>query len=200
MDPNLSVLDAGADALLLDASVLLNILGTGITSEVLKALAMPTIVEETTLVEALRDPRDGTSADDIISELLSTRILLREVMDARSLDIFLDLVGANPPDDLSDGEAATIAYAVIRNATAAIDERKATRIARMRFPQLTICSTLDILSSPCVIRALGIESLSAALFDATKYARMHIPRQFEDWVRDLLGPERSTECRSLRKR
>jgi predicted nucleic acid-binding protein len=200
MNPNLSVLDEGADALVLDASALLNMLGTGITLDILNALAMPIVVEETTFAEGLRDPRNVTSTDNVISELVSTRMLVREVMDVRSLDIFLDLVGGDPPDDLSDGEAATIAHALFRNAAPVIDERKTTRIARTRFPQLTICSTLDILSSSCVTRALGIESLSAALFDATKYARMRIPHHFEDWVREVLGPERSKECRSLRKR
>jgi hypothetical protein len=200
MNPNLSVLDGGAYALVLDASVLINLLGTGITSDILRSLTLPTIMEETTLGEVLRDPRDGTSADNIINELVATRTLFREVMDASSLEVFLDLVGADPPDDLSDGEAATIAHAVIRDAAAVIDERKATRIARKRFPRLTIGSTLDILSSSRVIRALGIESLSAALFDATRYARMRVPGHFEDWVREVLGPQRSMECRSLRKR
>ncbi len=199
MNPNLSVLDGGADALVLDASVLINLLGTGITSDILRSLALPTIIEETTLGEVLRDPRDGKSADNIISELVATHTLLREVMDARGLELFLDLVGADPPDDLSDGEAATIAHALIRNAAAVIDERKATRIARIRFPHLTICSTLDIFSSSRVIRALGIESLSTALFDATKYARMRVPGHFHDWVREVLGPERLTECPSLKK-
>jgi predicted nucleic acid-binding protein len=175
-------------------------LGTGITSDILNALAMPIAVEETTFAEALRDPRNGISAEKFICELVSTHILLREVMDTRSLDIFIDLVGADPPDDLSDGEAATIAHALVRNATLVIDEQKATRIARTRFPQLKVCSTLDILSSSYVIRALGIESLSAAIFDAASYARMRIPRQFENWVRELLGPDRSKECRGFRKR
>jgi hypothetical protein len=200
MNPKSSVLDSSTDALVLDASVLINLLGTGISPDILRLLSLPAIVEETTLGEVLHDPRDGMPADDIIRELVRTRRLICEVMDADGLEVFLDLVAADSPDELSDGEAATIAHAVIRKATAVIDERKATRIARMRFPQLTICSTLDILSCSRVTRTLGIESLSAALFDATKYARMRVPVLFEDWVCEILGPERSKECRSLRKR
>jgi len=168
--------------------------------QILVALGGPSVVKETTLSEVLVDPQDGGSATAAINALILSGSLVRERMDDEGLAIFIDLVGAEPPDDLGDGEAATLAHALRRSATAVIDERKASRIARSQFRNLKICSSLDIFACSRVAQVLGADALSDALFNAVKYARMRVPFEYDDWVRELLGPERIAECRSLRAR
>jgi predicted nucleic acid-binding protein len=199
MNRKLSALDKTQQALVLDASVIINLLATGAAAEILGSLRLRAIIEETTLQEVLHNPRDGKAAPLLLNELSSMNLLQFETMNADALDIFLDLVGAPIPDDLSDGEAATIAHAATTGRAAVIDERKATRIAKTNYAQVTLCSTLDILSCSRVIEALGAAAISSAVFDATNYARMRISSEFADWVREILGPERAAACRTLRR-
>ena len=199
MNRKLSALDKTQQDLVLDASVIINLLATGAAAEILDSLRLRAIVEETTLQEVLHNPRNGKPARPYLNDLSNKDMLRFETMNADALDIFLDLVGAPIPDDLSDGEAATIAHAATTDRAAVIDERKATRIVKTNYAHLALCSTLDILSCSRVIEALGAASISSAIFDATNYARMRISSEFVDWVREILGPERAAACRTLRK-
>jgi hypothetical protein len=195
-----SALEDSLEALVLDASVLINLLGSRMARQILAALGVPSVVEETTLLEVLVDPQDGSSATPAIDDLILSGSLLCERMDDDGLTSFISLVGAEPPDDLGDGEAATLAHALRRSATAVIDERKATRIARTQFPNLNVCSSLDIFACSRVVEALGADALSDALFGAVKFARMRVSVEYDDWVRGIPGPQRIAECRSLRVR
>jgi hypothetical protein len=80
-------------------------------------------------------------------------------------ETFLNLTGALPPDDIGDGEAATIACAEGAGA-AVIDERKAIRIAMKDFPNIKLYSSLDLLCASCVFTALGKDAVTNAVRDA----------------------------------
>jgi predicted nucleic acid-binding protein len=121
-------------------------------------------------------------------------------MGAGALNVFIDLVGADPRYGLGDGEAATIALADSLSVAAVLDDRKASRVAGERFAHLTVYSTLDLLSRPQVVDALGMTRLAEAVFDALRYARMRVPHRFDGWVRELIGPERAAQCPSLKRR
>jgi hypothetical protein len=112
-------------------------------------------------------------------------------------DAFLRLTGRPPPDDLGDGEAATLACATGAG-SAVIDEKKAIRIAERDFPALRVYCTLDLLSADSVGRQLGSKVLSDVVYDGIKVARMRVPREWRDWVHDLLGDRRCAELSSLK--
>ena len=91
---------------------------------------------------------------------------------------FLGLTGGTPPDDLDDGEAATIAHAMDACAVAVIDERKAVRVAAKLFPKLPILTSMDLFSATELVNAIGQNKLSEIVFSALRNSRMRIPQAF----------------------
>jgi predicted nucleic acid-binding protein len=185
--------------LVLDASAVINLLGTSQIEGVLKSLGRTCVVEANAWREVKRDPLTGASADGSLGACLENRVLIKHQMTVAATAVFLDLVLAQPPDGLDDGEAASVAHAIDIGASAVIDERKATRICAAAFPTLKVLSTLDILSHPRVLQELGREALSAAVFSALQHARMRVQPIFVPWVVQLLGPERVAQSPSLRR-
>jgi predicted nucleic acid-binding protein len=183
--------------LVFDASVVINILGTGDAVRLIRSLNRRCVVEHVAWREVRRDPVTGDSARRALDSLVSAGLLQREVMQSSAMDRFLGLVLAQSPDGLDDGEAATLAHAAATEATAVIDERKAIRIGCGAFPGLRILSTLDLLSSPTVIHAIGKVDLADAVFSALVHARMRVPTAFREWILELLGTERASKCPSL---
>jgi hypothetical protein len=111
--------------------------------------------------------------------------------------VFLELAGANPPDDLGDGEAAMIAQSFDIGAVPVIDERKATRISLSLRPKHPILHTIDILACSEVTAALSRQELGDIVYAALFHARMRVPIPCRDWVGALVGPERARGCPSL---
>jgi len=200
MNPALSKLDDNPNPLVLDASVLINLIAMDAVAELLRALPGRAIVEEITLLEVLHDPRDGSSARAILDDLFRRGLLQEERMGDSALKTFLSLTGAQPPNDLADGEAATLAHALQHDGAAITDDKKASRIAHTLFPHLKVYCTLDILSSAPAIAALTSDEISLAVYQALIYARMRVPLRFDAWVRQCLGHDRVAQCVSLKRR
>lgn len=112
--------------LVLDASVVINLLATGQVEVILGTLPHAVVVEEIARLEVRRNPRDRGSAQQAIQALADAGLLAVEAMDGAAETIFFELTGAAPPNDLGDGEAATIAHAITIGGGVAIDERKRT--------------------------------------------------------------------------
>lgn len=187
-----------ADGAVLDASVLINLLGCGATDRVLRAIPGRRIVADVTWREILRHPLDPEGAGDPLDPLAEAGLIERVALRAATLETFLELVGAEPPDGLGDGEAAAIALVKELSLSVALDDNKARRVARERFPELEVRSSVDLLAAPPVVAALGGE-LADAAFSALVHARMRVLPENEAWVLRLLG-ERAAACPSLRKR
>lgn len=191
-----------ADGAVLDASVLINLLGCGAADRVLAALPGRRVVAEVTSRELLRHPLDPQRAGNPLEPLFEAGLLERieERIELRgaTLQTFRALVGAEPPDDLGDGEAAAIALAKELSLAVALDDTKARRIVRARFPELPISSSVDLFASPPVAAALG-GGLGDAVFSALVHARMRVLPENEAWVLLLLG-DRAAQCPSLRRR
>ena len=181
-----------------DASVLLNILGTGSPEQLLETLSFDAYRTDQALKEVVRDPRDGSDPKLLLDSFQSRGLLLSVVLSGNALRSFVDLVTAPPPDGLGDGEAATLAFAEHRGAVAVIDERKATRIAGSR--GIAVESTVDLLRRPEVEAAFATAERRQLLFGALRNARMRVPAEHFDWVHDTLGPELARQCPSLRRR
>jgi len=192
-----SRLDDADVILVLDASVVINFLGTGNAAPLIRALGRKCMVERIAWREITRDPLTGKTATEPLNKLVSAGLLERQEMDPNATEVFLDLALAQPPDGLGDGEAATLALAAANGASAVIDDKKALRIAAARLPSLRVLSTLDLLSCASVTSAVRRSTLADAVFSALTHARMRVPMEFRKWVVGLIGEDRARKCPSL---
>lgn len=167
----------GGPGLVLDANICINLLATEAIADLLGALSVPCLIPAPVLGEVTRDPVTRAALPDAGHPLRRHAPLLAVVgLAAAEVTLFLDLVGASAPDAHGDGEAATIAVAVHRGLDIALDDRKARRIIRDRFPALRPFWTVDLLRASSVLAGLGA-ARAADLFDrARRHGRMHVPR------------------------
>jgi predicted nucleic acid-binding protein len=164
-----------------------------------KALDSKFVVVDVVQGELEDGRKNGRRDADLLYELVADGVFEVVGLDDAAAHHFESLVVGPAIETLDDGEAATIAYALSNDASAAIDERKATSICAQRFPHLMLCSTVDILARPEVEQALGRDELSNAVFRALLHGRMRVLPDYIDWIATLIGPERAVLCRSLPK-
>jgi predicted nucleic acid-binding protein len=168
-----------------DASALINLLGSGVPSEILGCLDSRILVARPTFSEVKKSPYEGTEEKKPLIPLIEGGFLEVVELSPAELDIFMELVSAPTPDDLDDGEAATLACAVTRGAAVVIDERKGRRICASKFPGLEIRYSIDLFIAYC--GRYGLDLARKALKAAIKYSRMRIPASHKQWVDDVLG-------------
>lgn len=190
----LNALERFEGGIALDASVFINLIATDCVADILGALPWPVQMEERALAEAFRDPRNGGSTEPVLRELGEAGLLSRVCLSGSSLDIFAQLTGAPAPDDLGDGEAATIALAHATGDIVATDDGKATRICRETMPTIKVCTTIDMFRYRGVGRVLGAERLQQVVTAALSIARMRVPVAHRPWVAELLG-----DCAAIKK-
>lgn len=186
-------------ALVLDSSVLINLLATKHFRPILNALSVPLIVTTNVLREIELGATDGRSEFGLLEDLISDKILRVEELKKAALEDFFRLVSGRTSESLGDGEASTLAFAQHNDIMAAIDEKKATRFAAERFPTLKLLTTVDILASTSVHKAISKSSLAEATLDALRYARMQVREHQFDWVVKLVGQENVNKCPSLKR-
>lgn len=182
--------------LVLDASVALNLLGTGQAARVLQVLGRKVVMDEHAIKEIIYDPSSGAPSEHAIATLATAGLIKRHRLTTDAYELFLELTGATPPDDLGDGEAATIATATHAHAIPVIDERKARRIIATRTTGAAVLHTIDLFSCPAVVNAFARE-LGDIVYGALRHARMRVPDDCRKWVLSVVGLERAKECPSL---
>lgn len=188
MSPSPSKHRGDRSPLFLDASVIINLVGSGHADTIIDALNCPVLIEENVHREFKRHPRDGRDSRTAIDALVSSGRLTLVRMTPTEFDRFLAYTGAPPPNDLGDGEAATLACAFERG-SAAIDDRKASRIAADTAPHVKIYCSMDLMCAASVVSALTQDKVRQAILDALKYARMHIPQEWRPWIREMIGTD-----------
>lgn len=184
--------------LAIDASVLINLLGSGEAEAVLLAVARPIIIASAAYREVKRDPFTGMDAAGIMSTLEDRGLIIRCDLDADGTAHMLDLVSAPGSDALDDGEAATIALATCRRCCVVIDEVRGRRIAARIPIDGGILGTLDILGCQTVEQTLGITRFRAAILNAARASRMRFPVEYGAWAEALLGEEQARTLPGLR--
>lgn len=192
-----SRLCAAHNKLILDASVLINILGTGSPDAILKAVNRVVAVDEIALREVTINPFTREDPAELLIQLQNKGLIVVERMDKDAYNLFIGLTGAEPPDDLDDGEAATLAQAAHKGYVAVIDEKKATRVAGVVFPEAVLLNSLDLLASPEMLQQSGRDELADIIYLALRNARMRVPSSQLSWIVNLLGVGRAQECPSL---
>lgn len=186
-------------ALVLDASVIINLLATGYANTILQALAVPIYVSDNVVREIGQGEVNGRPEPALLAKLISDQVLIVEELVGAALEDFFGMVSGHTSSSLGDGEAATLALAYRNELSAAIDEKKATRIAAESFETLKLVTTVDILASPQVQRSLGREALTTAILRALQRARMQVREHQFDWIAQLIGLENVKACPSLRR-
>lgn len=185
--------------LVLDASVVINLLSTGHAPAVLKALAMPLFVTSKVVKEIRNGFRDGREGSDLFDDLIDEGVLTEHSLDGSSIARYFELVSGRTVDTLDDGEAETLAAAEAMTCYAAIDEKKATRLASERLGSLKLVTTIDILASSRVQASLPRKNLVDGTLRALKIARMQVREREFDWVVELIGQEHVVDCSSLKR-
>jgi hypothetical protein len=183
--------------LILDASVLINLLGTGLSDVLLKGLNRVIVVDEVALREVTIDPFSRADPTEVLDRLRENGLIEVVRMSSETYDLFMDLTGGDPPDDLDDGEAATLAQAALGDCVAVIDEKKATRIAGVHFPNVTVLNSLDLLTSSELLQLNGRDGIANMVYLALRNARMRVAPSERQWILELLGNDRARECVSL---
>ena len=158
-----------------DASVWINLAATGRCAEILAALGAPVAIVDVALRELQRGSSNGHDVLAHIEPLIQSGQIGVATMTPDDEDLFLSLVAGATAETLDDGEAATLAVAVRLKGIALIDERKATAIAKQRFPALDLRSTTEVLFATLPDEETRIGPLADALFLALRDARMRVP-------------------------
>ncbi len=184
-------------AFVLDASVLINLLGSGLVEQLLTALPGPVLMADWTFREVLRDPSGRIPPAGIRQGLADTGLVEVRALDGTQIQLYLELASAPDPDRLDDGEAATVALAVGCGAAPVLDEVKARRVYRSRFPGGLLESTAGLFRRLNEGERLSPGDLRSALYQALRQARMHVVREEREWVIRTLGLELARQCHSL---
>ncbi len=180
-----------------DASPLINLVGTQMPKEILKLLPHPLLVPKEVESDLGRGATNGHTNAPALDEFRADGLVRVVQMGQAAMGIFQTLVAGSAQDSLDDGEAATIACAIEVDGIAIIDEAKALRICRTRFPDLEVVSTAGLLLHASVERTLGRGALSDCLFGALRQSRMRVPSELLEEVVRCLGDERASQCVSL---
>jgi predicted nucleic acid-binding protein len=180
-----------------DASTVINLNATGCAPEIIRALPNKLVVVDVVAAELDEGRRRGRPDAALLNQLVAAgHVEIVKLNDSAALH-FEKLVIGPAAMTLDDGEAATIAYAVVHKGTAVLDERKATRICAEAFPKLHVGCTVDILAHPEVRKSLGKEMLADAVFKALCNGRMRVFPHHVAWVVGLIGTDHAAACTSL---
>lgn len=182
-----------------DASVAINLNATRCIDQIINSLPGKMVITDIAMEEVRAGPLNGRLSIDPITRLIESNAIDVVSLSDIGMEIYANLITGHTTETLDDGEAATIAYAVEGKGLALIDEKKAVRIAKQKFPSLSLASTLDIVAHPDIQQALGTDGLSNAVLNALQDARMGVSIQAVDWVVGLIGVERALLCSSLPK-
>lgn len=185
--------------IVLDASVIINLLATKKADEILMALDMKVTTPDVVAREISRGAENGREEFDGLRGLIDKRVIEVNELRVQTLEVFFDLVSGGTANSLGDGEAATLALSEGNNFVAAIDEKKATQRASEAFSSLKMATTIDLLSYVSVKNLLSKDELSQSVLLALRNARMQVwDHQFQ-WVLDLIGIKNARECPTLRR-
>lgn len=181
-----SQLKPGTTPLFLDTSVVINLVASRRIEEVRRVLNRPLVVEEAVMLEMKRNPRDQGDGVVLMPKLTGDGVLGLHRLDEVQSEHFFRLVAAPVPDDLGDGEAATIAASIGLGAVV-LDDRKARRILRRDFPGLGGYCSLDLLCAEPVFAALGPPGVADAVRAALRDGRMRVPLDWRPFVDQMVG-------------
>jgi predicted nucleic acid-binding protein len=185
--------------LIVDASVMINLLGTGSPGKLLKGHGLPLLMAEEAFGEVKHHPISGHYAAPDLAQLISEGLLEILPLGDTARRTFHDLIANDLTGGLDDGEAATIALAIAHSAHAVpvIDEKKAARLFAGQWAQRVLVSSITLLAQPQVRCQMNESDFADALFSALRHARMRVPIEARSWVHEVIGSDRAAQCSCL---
>ena len=184
--------------LILDTSVVLNLVGTGDPRLILKHLREKVCVPPAVLKEAQREPH--TDKELSLSELIEDGVIAVIKCTSQINALALELAGAPSPNDLGDGESFVISCAACLDAVVGIDDQKARRILRDRWPKIVQWFTIDLIALAATQGNLRAANHAELVYLALRNARMRVPKERRMEITKLIGNERARERKRKRKR
>lgn len=166
---------------------------------ILRALSRPVLITDNVVREINEGAANGRAEIDLLRQIIADETARIIELSEQALHTFFELVSGSDAESLGDGEAATLAFAYANHCSAAIDEKKATRLSADRFAGLRLATTVDILAHDAVRSAIGQGALAEAALQALRQARMQVREHQFGWVLDLIGPDNVATCTSLRR-
>ncbi len=157
----------------LDASVVINILGTGAAADVLAGLGHPSLVEERTLREVLRHPLTDTDLPQALKHLQGRGHLKVVRMTDQEYGTYLGLVSGSLGSRLGVGESAAISIAA-RGQCLVLDDRKARRRSCSLTPQPAIASSLQLILASAARQGWSASRARELVSSARLHARMAV--------------------------
>jgi len=173
-----------AGPLVLDASVLFNLLATGAAPDFLKALDVPCWVEERTAAEVRRMPGERAESMPLLPLFDGGHLRLCR-MSPSAYDIYLSLISGSSTEALDDGESAAIATCVTGLGSIVLDDKKARRICAERFGQVSMASSLYLFVEAARRGDWDEERLSDAIQRARDVSRMSVVPAEREWFTSL---------------
>lgn len=193
-------LSSSAPVLVADASVVINLNATQRASEIIKSVCNPVVITDNAWLEIESGRCCGHDDASRLQELIDSGLVQRCTLDEKATEIYQSLIDGRTAYTLDDGEAATIGYAVEHGGVALIDERKARRLCGDFFPNLKFISTVEILMHDQVLESLGPHGQTDAIINALMGARMRVPPEHVEVIRELIGTDKAQACSSLPKK
>ena len=170
---------------ILDASVLINLLGCGEPVAVLEGLGEKCLMEQRTLREVRKHPIPGFSHAEPLRALVSAGTLEEVRMNEAEYETYLSFVSGPLGTRLDDGESAALAVSG-RGASLVLDERKARRRAGSSANGATVVSTLQLILTSSYRRGWSVERVRDLVSSARQHARMGVPKEESALLDDLM--------------
>jgi predicted nucleic acid-binding protein len=183
--------------LVLDTSVIFNLLGSGRPKLLLRHIPYQVFAPKQVVLEIKREPEIQIDKDAELVDLIKGGLITVAEANGDADTLALALAGAPSPNDLDDGESYAIAYAVVLGAAIGIDERKGRRIISEQWPKLNCRFSLELIESAVSAAQLTADEGSAFIFSALRHARMRVPAERRADLIALVGKNRARMCSSL---
>ncbi|WP_157045770.1 type II toxin-antitoxin system VapC family toxin [Polaromonas sp. JS666] len=171
----------------LDASVIINLLGTKEPVAIFDALGHKCLIEQRTLREVCRHPVPGLLAEPVLADLISRDLLEVVRMTDDEYEVYLSYVSPPLGTRLDDGESAALAVAG-RGACVVIDERRARRRAAAAVPNIIVVSTLRLVLTSAHRAGWGAARAKSLVEQAIHHSRMAAPKEEAALLASLLQP------------
>lgn len=173
----------------LDASVLINLLGCGECVAVLEGLREKCLMEVRTLKEVRKHPIPGCDHVAPLRALLSSGALAEVRMTNEEYESYLTFVSGPLGTRLDDGESAALAISG-RASSIVLDERKARRRAAKDAKvakDVTVASTLQLMLTSGHRQAWSVQKIRDLVAAACQNSRMGVPKEDMALLKELLG-------------
>lgn len=174
---------------ILDASVLINLLGCGECVAVLEGLREKCLMEVRTLKEVRKHPIPGYDHVAPLRALLSSGALEEVRMTDEEYESYLTFVSGPLGTRLDDGESAALAISG-RASSIVLDERKARRRAAEDAKvamDVTVASSLQLMLTSGHRQAWSVRKVRDLVAAARQNSRMGVPKEDMALLKELLG-------------